>query len=145
MKSSDIDNILKKVRETLGNREGNYADSRPMFDKIAAMWGAYLGVAITRQDAAYMMELFKIARIKMGNWQPDNGIDNIGYAVLAYVVEALGEDSGELINDIVSVEKSAGNNEFVADAKKFLAENYPEILKKKVWDIDRFPSKFNNP
>lgn len=143
MRSNDVDAILSKVKEILGNREGNYADSRPMFDKIAAMWSAYLGFNITRQDAAYMMELFKIARIKAGKWQPDNGYDNIGYAVLAYVVEALGEDSGELINDVV-VAAESNDDSFRYEAKKFLAENYPQILEKNVWDADRFPGAKNN-
>ncbi|SRR5258706_5676533 len=132
MRKVDADKILSTVKETLGGREQNYSDCRPMFDKIGAMWSAYLGFEITRKDAAYMMELFKIARIKSGKWQPDNGIDNIGYATLAYVVEALGDDGmDELIDKNVSVA------EIINDDPRLEA-----IRNKTFWDQDRFDGPF---
>lgn len=149
MKSVDLNRILDNVREILGAREGNYSDCRPMFDSIAGAWSWYLGVTVTRKQAAYMMILFKIARIKSGKWTPDNGLDVIGYSVLAHVIETLGDSEwdGETIvskvkdSFVQSTEELAKDNIVWQDMMKRVESEgdkaLEKIRKKQHWDHDR--------
>jgi len=63
-------------------REQDYGDAADNMKRIADLWGAYLGVSISRQDAAVMMSLLKLARMK-GRYKRDNAVDAVAYVLLA--------------------------------------------------------------
>ena len=84
---------LEIVRDrTIGilmSREQNFDDPRPMFDAIAAIWSAYLGIPIDHYDVAVMLNLFKIQRNKYGGFKEDHGDDEINYLTLGMVMKEL--------------------------------------------------------
>ena len=64
-----------------GDRDEQYGKPENNFRKIAALWGYYLKRAITAEDVAIMMCLFKIARLQSSDYaSEDSWIDLIGYA-----------------------------------------------------------------
>lgn len=65
-----------------GERQGDYGAPANGFNRIAAMWSAYLGREIKGHDVACMMALLKLAR-EAHNHKPDNLIDAAGYIGLA--------------------------------------------------------------
>lgn len=65
-----------------GARSQDYGDTMPCFERIAGLWGAYLGRAISSRDVGLMMALLKIAR-EAGKHKPDNLLDAAGYIGLA--------------------------------------------------------------
>ncbi len=64
-----------------GDREQDYGSPKDNFGAIAAMWSAYIGVAISPADVCCMMALLKIARLKNG-YHADSFIDGVGYLAL---------------------------------------------------------------
>lgn len=62
------------------DRQNAYGPPENSFVTIAAMWEAYLKVAISAHDVAAMMILLKVARIKTAPFNIDNWIDGAGYA-----------------------------------------------------------------
>jgi hypothetical protein len=70
-----------------GEREQQYNSPERSFEKIASLWGAYLGVEISAVDVASMMALLKIARVKTGSGKADNWIDLAGYAACGGEIE----------------------------------------------------------
>lgn len=93
MDQAVLDHAVSAARKAedlvTGARARNYGGPKQSFDRIAALWSAYLGCAISAQDAAAMMALLKAARIF--NAPPgttdDSWIDMIGYAMLGYGLE----------------------------------------------------------
>lgn len=77
-------------RIVTGEREQQYNSPEQSFDKIAALWGAYLHFNISAVDVACMMALLKIARVKTGSGKADNWIDLAGYAACGGELEAMG-------------------------------------------------------
>jgi hypothetical protein len=77
-------------RIVTGEREQQYNSPEQSFDKIAALWGAYLSFNISAVDVACMMALLKIARVKTGSGKEDNWIDLAGYAACGGELEAMG-------------------------------------------------------
>lgn len=80
MTRSDI--LAAAERLINGDRAATYGDPAVSFDRIAALWSAYLGVALTAVDAANMLVLLKVSRAK-GGGREDDFIDMAGYAALA--------------------------------------------------------------
>ena len=81
--------ILKAAAEVVTvDREQQYGKPEDNFAIIAAFWQTYLGHPINAQDVAAMMALLKIARIKTGEYKPDNYIDLAGYAACAGEIAA---------------------------------------------------------
>lgn len=81
-------NILKEVEETIC-RDRNYLYGKPeqSFDEIAKAWSFYLGIELKAEDAAIMLALFKVARMKTSvKMNKDNFLDAIGYMACAYEV-----------------------------------------------------------
>ena len=84
----------KEILETaakcvVGDREEDYGSPEQKFDRIAAFWNTYLGVAtITAKDVAAMLALLKIARIATGHAKNDNWVDLAGYAACGGEIEA---------------------------------------------------------
>lgn len=81
MTRSDILTIAEKV--ITGERQDMYGQPEDSFSQIASLWSAYLGVKVSREDAAHMMILLKIARTKGQEYHVDNYVDICGYAALA--------------------------------------------------------------
>ena len=74
--------ILEAAKKCInGDRDTQYGDPENNFSKIASLWGLYLRRAMTAEDVAIMMCLFKIARIQGSDFlSTDSWIDLIGYA-----------------------------------------------------------------
>jgi Domain of unknown function (DUF6378) len=63
------------------DRNVEYGPPEKSFDKIAAMWGAYLGTdMLMAHDVAAMLALLKIARISTNPLHEDSWVDLAGYA-----------------------------------------------------------------
>jgi hypothetical protein len=62
-----------------GARSKQYGSPERNFDKIASLWGAYLGRNLDAADVARMMVLFKIARDLGPKPVRDNLVDAHGY------------------------------------------------------------------
>ncbi len=64
-----------------GDRNAQYGEPEDNFSNIAKLWSAYLDIDIGAEDVAFMMCLFKVARLKGSCYQSkDSWIDLIGYA-----------------------------------------------------------------
>ena len=76
--------ILDGVKEVLSEREKNYDNPKPNFDRIAAYWNIFLEgkltTPLTALDVAMLMILMKVAREQFSH-KDDNLYDTIGYAV----------------------------------------------------------------
>lgn len=73
-----------------GDRHEVHGDKHVTFDRIVRLWNAYLqcrfGIGaptITPLDAAQMMSLLKKARAMSGAYNPDDYVDDVGYAAIA--------------------------------------------------------------
>jgi hypothetical protein len=78
MKRSDI---LEEAGKCVNvDRMKTYGPVENSFGTIANLWSAYLDVDLTAEDAAAMMGLLKIARIKTAPTHADNWVDLAGYA-----------------------------------------------------------------
>jgi hypothetical protein len=62
--------------------KGNYGPPSASFTRIAALWSAYLGHAITSKDVAVCMALLKFSR-EAHSHRRDNLLDAAGYVGLA--------------------------------------------------------------
>lgn len=73
-----------------GDREQDYGSPERNFDRIAALWAAYLDyqVHLKPEDVACMLALLKIARIASGHAKADNWVDLAGYAACGGEIEA---------------------------------------------------------
>ncbi len=74
---------LRAAKLVAGDRARQHGDAVRVHQKIAAMWGAYLGTQFTTEQVAWMMALVKISRAACGAKNPDNPIDVAGYAGIA--------------------------------------------------------------
>ncbi len=78
--------ILDNVKKILEERERNYDNPKPNFERIANYFNAYLGerltTPITPTDVAMLMIGMKLAREQFKH-NDDNLLDVIGYAVCA--------------------------------------------------------------
>lgn len=66
-----------------GEREDKHGAPENSFKILAELWSAYTQESITPVDAAIMLGLLKVARIKTGVNEEDNYIDLAGYAACA--------------------------------------------------------------
>ena len=71
--------VVKIVEE----RALHYGDPGVNVRRIAALWGAYLGVNVAAHDVAWMMVLLKASRSKVDPQHLDNYEDAHGYASIA--------------------------------------------------------------
>ena len=78
MQRSDI---LEQAGECVNvDRMKIYGPVENSFTLIGQLWGAYLGMSVSAEDAAAMLALMKIARIKNSPTHADNWVDLAGYA-----------------------------------------------------------------
>lgn len=76
-----LDNAKRCV---CGQREQDYGSPENNFERIAALWNAYLGAkTVDAVDVAMMLALLKVARIKTGRGTVDSFVDLAGYAACA--------------------------------------------------------------
>lgn len=61
-------------------REQDYGNKQRNFERIAKMWGAFLGIDISPKQVALMMILVKVSRLAHNQTHRDSYIDLIGYA-----------------------------------------------------------------
>lgn len=85
MSNGDI--LLKAHGLINAERQGDYGPPAASFVRIAALWSAYLGHAVTAKDVAMCMALLKVAR-EANRHKADNLIDAAGYIGLAADMEA---------------------------------------------------------
>jgi hypothetical protein len=79
MKRADI--LATASEYVTKDRAATHGDAENNFRRIANLWNAYLGVDdISATDAAVMLALLKVARIRSNPTHPDNWIDIAGYA-----------------------------------------------------------------
>lgn len=77
-----------------GARANTHGDVLSNHERISTMWNAYLAIRndpaapLDAHDAALMMALLKIARTQLGAYNPDDGIDHVGYAACAAEIAA---------------------------------------------------------
>ena len=75
-------NILQEAEDIVGGeRLKTYGPPRESFERIAALWSAYVNTPITPVDVAHLMILLKVSRNK--KHKRDNLVDIAGYALLA--------------------------------------------------------------
>lgn len=88
----DLLNGVKGAIE--GDRSRTHGSVFEHHERIGLLWTAYLeakynrGVNLEAEDVAHMMTLLKIARSTVGEFNPDDYVDAVGYAVLAYGMRA---------------------------------------------------------
>lgn len=72
--------ILTKAKTTVETRGKTYGGPRSNHQRIAALWGAMLGVNITPEQVALMMIQVKVARLMETPDHEDSWVDIAGYA-----------------------------------------------------------------
>jgi hypothetical protein len=72
-------------------RQADYGPPPVCFERIAAMWSAYLAHTVTAKDAAICMALLKLGR-EAHRHKADNLLDAAGYIGLAADLSARGEE-----------------------------------------------------
>ena len=78
--------ILDDARAIVeGQRRSDYGDARTCFNRIAKMWGGYLGMELNAQDVAHLMIMLKVAR-NHDTFKRDSLVDVCGYAYCADLI-----------------------------------------------------------
>lgn len=76
--------ILLNAVDATTERNTTHGVAEDNFQHTAALWSAYLGVAISATDVCQMQVMAKISRAKKGNpLHPDHYVDQCGYSALA--------------------------------------------------------------
>lgn len=78
--TGDDTHILEDAIETVYDRPEAHGKPEDSFDRIGAMWEAYLDTKVSATDVANMMVLLKVARNAEGHYHEDNYTDIAGYA-----------------------------------------------------------------
>jgi hypothetical protein len=78
------DEICRQAADLIsGQRDRVHGSKRQNFEDVAALWNAYFGVRLLRPIEAHevgvLQALFKIARTKHGERNPDDYVDGAGY------------------------------------------------------------------
>lgn len=82
------DSIFAEAEQTInGPRAKDYGDASESFDRIAALWSAYLNTPVSSADVAMVMSLLKMVRLKHSGFaHHDSFVDLLGYVGLAHKV-----------------------------------------------------------
>ena len=73
--------LLAEARAAVnGARNDSYDEPESNFERIAALWSAYLGREITPTDVAVMNVLQKVGRLMYSPTHWDSWVDIAGYA-----------------------------------------------------------------
>lgn len=65
-----------------GDRQQDYGDARPSFERIAAMWALILDTPVSSHQVAQCLAAMKISRSMTSPEKLDNWVDMAGYAAL---------------------------------------------------------------
>lgn len=77
--------ILKEAGEVISkDRNATHGEPEDSFAAIAKLWGAYLDMVFSPADAAVMLALLKVARLKHNPDNKDNWLDAVGYFACGY-------------------------------------------------------------
>lgn len=96
--TSDLNESVQTIREDIlkeavicvcGQRQIDYGSPLESFSSIASLWSAYLGIDIKPVDAAMLLALLKVSRIKTGEGTRDSFVDLAGYAACGGEVNEL--------------------------------------------------------
>ena len=80
MKPADI---LKTAASLVGgDRAKQHGDYVVLHERVADLWGSYLGADVTPEQVAFCMVLLKIARSEVGRPNPDDGVDATAYTAI---------------------------------------------------------------
>lgn len=63
-----------------GDRDQTHGQPAVVFQRIADLWSAHLGITVTPAQVAELMVLFKVARISSNPRHVDSWVDVAGYA-----------------------------------------------------------------
>ena len=86
--------ILEEAEQiTSFDRKSEYGDCRVSLDRIAKLWGTYLGHEVAPNDVCMMMILLKTSRQRVKH-KRDNLVDIAGYARLAAI--AAGDERSDI-------------------------------------------------
>lgn len=72
--------LLEKAMQATTERAIQYGKPENVFEQIANLWSAYLGLDLGAVDVAMLMVLFKVARAQSNPQNMDSWIDMAGYA-----------------------------------------------------------------
>ena len=92
MKASEICNRAGDL--VSGDRNKTHGDKRQNHEKIAVLWNAYFRIrrnpdsTLGAADVATMMALLKIARMELGDFNPDDAVDGCGYLAIRGELDA---------------------------------------------------------
>lgn len=90
------DSILSEAEEAvLEGRVEVYGEPKANWQKIAALWSAYLNRPIEPEQACDMMMLVKLGRKASGKPDTDHNRDIAGYALIAEMLEQRGENTAK--------------------------------------------------
>lgn len=83
---SSANDILLAARTLVtGSRDRQHGAKKDNFDRIAALWNAWLGIRkdpsqpLSAHDVGQMMSLLKKARTQSGDFNVDDYVDDAGY------------------------------------------------------------------
>lgn len=92
MKAAEI--CARAADLVAGDRNRTHGDKRDNHEKIAALWNAYILIRrnpladLEAPDVAIMMALLKIARMELGEHNPDDAVDAAGYIAIRGELDA---------------------------------------------------------
>lgn len=92
MRSADV--LAQASKLVGGDRQKTHGDKLQNHQNIARLWSAYLrnrqnpDAEISPLDVALMMALLKISRTQLGDQNPDDFIDLVGYGAIAGEIAA---------------------------------------------------------
>ena len=69
---------------TEGDRNATYGPPTAEYERLARLWGAYLGIDLTAAQAAMCMALLKLNRTIASPDYRDNYVDLAAYAAIAF-------------------------------------------------------------
>lgn len=104
---------LDKAAEcVLQNRNIEYGEPEQSFGYISALWSAYLGTKLEPHDAAAMMALFKVARLKVNPKYEDGWADLAGYAACGAECAGAQKAREDAVHEAVEADRKAREQEF---------------------------------
>jgi hypothetical protein len=131
-------NILEEADSLInGERQQQYGSATESHERIADLWSAYLGnaVSLTALDVVLMMNLLKVSRAKggliMGQFHRDSFVDGAGYLGL-----------GERIYDELNPPTDDEPTSYIAGLPPTVYEvTNPELDEPRVWQsVSDIPS-----
>ena len=78
--------LEKAIKLVGGDRSDTHGSMWDNHENIARLWNGYLWNVeeLTASDVANLMELLKVARRKLGSFNPDDYVDGAGYSGVSY-------------------------------------------------------------